>query len=336
MTPVPQRLPPNQLEHFYRGGRRIAELRGGAATEGMSQPEEWLASMTTMSSSDARGLSRLADGMLLRDAVRADPQAWLGPAHVARFGPSSELLVKLLDAGQRLPVHLHPDRAFARRHLSAAHGKTEAWYVLAVDDGAAVRLGFTEPMSADRLRRLVEDRDTDSLVAALHRLTVAPGDAVLVPAGTPHCIDAGVFVLELQEPTDFSILLEARDLPLDLPRDGHLGLGYDTALQAVHLDALKPEDLDALVQRNGAARTPAGAGLMPPAADAFFRLHSGHRPVEAGFAVVVIVDGTGRIVASDAPALEVRRGAAVVIPYAAGDWRVDGDATALISRPPRP
>jgi mannose-6-phosphate isomerase len=328
---VPQLLPPNQLEHFYRGGRRIAALRGGSASPGMSSPEEWLASMTTMSSSDTRGLSRLGDGSLLRDAVQADPDAWLGSAHVARFGPSTELLVKLLDTDQRLPVHLHPDRAFARAHLSSGHGKTEAWYVLAADPGAAVRLGFVEPMSADRLARLVADRDADALVDALHRLTVAPGDAVLVPAGTPHCIDPGIFVLELQEPTDFSILLEARDLPLDLGREGHLGLGYDLVLQAVHRDALSSGELAALVRRG-----PTTGELMPPGAAEFFRLSSGDTPYEPGFAVVVVIDGAGRFVADDAPGFEVQRGDAVVVPFAAGRWRIDGDVRSLVSRPPVP
>src|SRR5215470_16333567 len=65
---VPQLLPLNQLEHFYRGGQRIAVLRGGSASPGMSSPEEWLASMTTMSSEDSKGLSRLGDGSRLRDA----------------------------------------------------------------------------------------------------------------------------------------------------------------------------------------------------------------------------------------------------------------------------
>jgi len=332
VKPVPQLLPPNQLEHFYRGGRRIATLRGGTAMPGMTQPEEWLASMTTMSSSDTRGLSRLGDGSLLRDAVRADPDGWLGPAHVARFGPSTELLVKLLDADQRLPVHLHPDRAFARKHLSAGHGKTEAWYVLSADPGTAVHLGFTEPVSADRLRQLVAERDTDALVAGLHRLTVAPGDAVLVPAGTPHSIDSGIFVLELQEPTDFSILLEARDLPLDLDSEGHLGLGYDVALQAVRRDAMTPEELDTLVRRDQKA-----GDLMPPGAAEFFRLHSGpDATYEPGFAVVVVIDGEGRLVADDAPSFAVRRGDAAVVPFAAGRWRVDGSAWALVSRPPQP
>ena len=338
VIPDVQLLPPNQLEHFYRGGERIAALRGGDRQAVLSSPEEWIASMTTMSSRPTHGLSRLQDGSLLRDAVTADPEGWLGPAHVERFGPSTELLVKLLDAGQRLPVHLHPDEAFARRHLSAAHGKTEAWVVLDVAEGAQVRLGFTESMSASHLRDLVEGRDADTLVASLHALTVRPGDAVLVPAGLPHCIDAGVFVLELQEPTDFSIILEAETIPLDVQRDGHLGLGFDVALGAVHREALKPVDLDALVLRGNGEPY---ANLMPPAADRFFRAHHLRATeisatVEPGFAVVLVVSGPGRIVSeADAP-LEVRRGDVAIVPFAAGPWHLEGAVDTFVCRPPAP
>ncbi|HEY9523170.1 MAG TPA: mannose-6-phosphate isomerase, partial [Thermopolyspora sp.] len=141
-SPLPSLLPMNQVTHFYRGGDRIAAWRRDGRAGGPYRPEEWIGSMTTMTSEPEKGLSRLSDGTLLRDAVLAAPERWLGPAHVAAYGASTEVLVKLLDAGQRLPVHLHPDRAFARRHLGLRHGKTEAWIVLGVTGDARVRLGF--------------------------------------------------------------------------------------------------------------------------------------------------------------------------------------------------
>ena len=71
----------------------------------------------------------------------------------------------------------------------------------------------------------------------LEPVTVHPGDGVFVPASTPHCIDADLFLVELQEPTDFSILLEWRGFDIDGRADGHLGLGFDVALDAVRRDA---------------------------------------------------------------------------------------------------
>ena len=76
----------------------------------------------------------LPDGRLLRDAVAEHAGSWLGAAHVARFGADPALLVKLLDAGQRLPVHCHPSDEFAAAHFGSRYGKTEAWIVVGATD----------------------------------------------------------------------------------------------------------------------------------------------------------------------------------------------------------
>ena len=116
----PQVLPPNVLRHFYAGGARLAAFRG-LELESDHMPEEWLGAVNTAFGHAERGLSRLEDGTLVRDAIAADPEAYLGAEHVGRYGADPALLVKLLDAGQRLPVHVHPDRAFAREAVSYTH-----------------------------------------------------------------------------------------------------------------------------------------------------------------------------------------------------------------------
>ena len=85
MTPTAIKLPPNPIRHFYRGGPAIAELRG-IDVGGDHSPEEWIGSATTLFGESERGLSRMPDGGLVRDALAADPEGWLGAAHAARFG----------------------------------------------------------------------------------------------------------------------------------------------------------------------------------------------------------------------------------------------------------
>src|SRR5829696_5806015 len=101
----PEALPPNVIEHWYLGGPALARWRGLPETTERS-PEEWVGSTTHRFGDPDHGLSRLADGTLLRDAVSADPVGWLGRDD----GDPGDtgLLVKMLDAGQRLPVHVHP------------------------------------------------------------------------------------------------------------------------------------------------------------------------------------------------------------------------------------
>ena len=141
---LPSKLPSNQFDHFYRGGDRIGALRHGPG--GPMRPEEWIGSITTRFGESEQGLSRLPDGEFLKDAISADPVSWLGQAHINSFGLSIEVLVKLLDPDQRLPVHFHPNKAFAKQHLGLDHGKTEAWIILEAPAGAGVGLGgCTEP-----------------------------------------------------------------------------------------------------------------------------------------------------------------------------------------------
>ena len=155
---APVLLPPNQFPHFYRGGDRIGALRGGPG--GPMRPEEWIGSTVTRFGEARSGLSQLPDGRLLRDAVAADPLPGSDRSTSRRYGDSSELLVKLLDPDQRLPVHFHPDKAFARRHLALDHGKTEAWIVLEAPEGTGVGLGFSAPMTKAQVLDLVERRDS--------------------------------------------------------------------------------------------------------------------------------------------------------------------------------
>ena len=81
------RLAPNLVDHFYRGGAKIAALRG-IETTSPRQPEEWIAATVTRSGDGRTGLARTHDGDLLRDLVAADPAGWLGGEAGTAAGPA--------------------------------------------------------------------------------------------------------------------------------------------------------------------------------------------------------------------------------------------------------
>lgn len=333
----PVELGPNQPRQFYRGGAAIAELRGSAPGDGF-RPEDWVASCTTRYELAPDGLARLPDGRYLRDAVEAEPEAWLGPEHRAYFGASPALLVKLLDAGERLPVHYHPDRSFAARHLGCRHGKTEAWVVLAArGPEPCVWLGWRKDVEAPEVAGWVSSQDRSAMLSSLNKLTVRRGDAVLVPAGTPHAIGEGVFCVELQEPTDFSIMLEHEGFDLG-PVTGDLGLGWATALSCLRYKALTPADIAAVTRSRGEAADGV-EDVLPPASRPYFRAQRAQGgagvTLDAAFAVVVVVEGDGQMAGSGWE-LSLRRGMTVVVPYAAGPWTVSGKVELLRCLPPRP
>jgi mannose-6-phosphate isomerase len=315
----PLNLPPNQFHRFYKGGARIDALRGVPEGED-GRPEDWVGSTATSWGSESEGLSRLEDGTILRDAIQADPEGFLGPDHVAHYGADPALLVKLLDAGERLPVHYHPGRPFAKQHLGLRYGKTESWLILEAEPGAAVHVGLKEPLDLQTARAWVDEQDADTMLAALHEVPVQPGDGILVPAGTLHAIGAGILLLELQEPTDLSVLVEWKRFGVDSGPE-HLELGWDTALQSLDRQPIDP-----------AALTTPTSGMLPKEADPYFRAQQ-IKPgdtLDQSFSIVLVTGGEGTL-----GELAVRKGSTVLIPFGAGEIATDG-IEAIRCLPPDP
>jgi mannose-6-phosphate isomerase len=334
-------LGPNQLHRFYRGGAAITGLRG-IPHEDEFAPEDWVGSATSVFGSESVGLTTLPGGRTLRDAIVRDPEAFLGREHAERFGPDPALLVKLLDAGQRLPVHCHPGRDFARRHLDCPYGKTEAWVIAeARSPEPFVHLGFRHDVDPSTLTDWVTQQDTEAILAATHRLPAAAGDCILVPAGIPHAIGEGILLVELQEPTDLSVLLEWKGFDIDGSRDGHLGLGFETALACVDRSGWGQERLSRLrdVRQDGRGRRPGVDLLFPAEADPFFRAERirpvGAASLPAAYSILVVTAGAGTLQWGEV-GLDVGPGDTVLIPFAAGDCVLRGSLDAVRCLPPDP
>jgi len=344
-TFAPQRVGPNKVPVYYAGGARIDRFRGVAQEGG---PEDWVGSVTAFPThllppdgDPEAGISRLSDGTSLRAAIAAAPVAWLGSDLAAAFGDEPGLLVKLLDAGERLPVHCHPDRAFARHKLGSRFGKSEGWILLDVAPDAGMWLGFRRDVARQELQRWIEAQDVASMLDAMHRLEVRAGDVLYVPAGVPHAFGPGMLLVELQEPTSFSILAEYARFGLR-PEQATLGLGWSEALECFDLRACDERRLSGLrpvpapLQTGGEGRV---WRLFGPESDPFFQAFRvsarGTLPLDAirGFSILVVERGAGLLLSS-AGAAEVAAGQTWVIPHAAGPLRMDGSLDALFCMPP--
>jgi mannose-6-phosphate isomerase len=335
LTPIV--LAPNQPHRFYRGGAGIARFRG-VAPAGDHFPEDFIGSTTEVAAGGGVGLSTDGSGATLRDLIEADPAGYLGAAHVASYGTDAGVLVKMLDTAERLLVHFHPSTAFAHEHLNCAHGKNEAWYIVDVDGPGEVWLGFTDDVGEATVDSWMAGQRSADMLAALNKLTVRPGDTFFVPGGIPHAIGPGITLVELQEPVDFSILLEWDGYDIDGPKEGHLGLGFDVALRALDRTAWPAERIAALRERRP-AETPGVTPLFPPVADEFFRAQhlTVTEPVTfpAEFSITVVLGGSGELEAGG-QTVPLSRGTAVLVPYGAGESRVTGTVEALRCLPPAP
>jgi mannose-6-phosphate isomerase len=150
-----------------------------------------------------RILDGTAAGRTLAAAASELGPDLLGSRSFRRYGARFPLLVKLLDTAAPLSVQVHPDDAYAEAHeaRSGYLGKNEAWYILDAEPGAEIVLGLTGPVDRERFADAARSGSLEPLLA---RRPVAPGDAILVTAGTIHTIGPGITLYEVQQASDLT------------------------------------------------------------------------------------------------------------------------------------
>ena len=183
-----------------------------------------------------------------RELIASDAAYFLGAAHLARHGPAPMLLVKFLDSAIRLHFQCHPSREFALKFLNSPSGKTEAYHILGVRDGVTAPyfyMGFQHPPDPADLRRWIETQDTAAMERCFEKIPAAVGDTFLIPGGFPHALGEGVFMVEIQEPTDFAVRYEFERAGYVLPEAARfMGRGMDFGLSLINFNRYARETIE--------------------------------------------------------------------------------------------
>lgn len=139
-----------------------------------------------------------------------------GEALLGQHAPCHQfpLLVKFLDATDRLSLQVHPDDTTAQQVAPHLQGKTEAWIVLAAGPESRFWAGLVPGTSAETLAAALDEGNIDSCIPSF---PAAAGQCVLVPAGTVHAIGEGIVLAEIQQTSDLTFRLH------DWGRLGHDG-----------------------------------------------------------------------------------------------------------------
>ncbi len=136
-------------------------------------------------------------GKTLQELVRLYGDNLVGPKaqHAGRF----PLLVKLIDAGERLSLQVHPEEATCRELGNGAEPKTEMWYIIAARKGAKILAGLSPRTTRVQLTELLNSPEVENL---LQVYPSQPGDAYFITSGTLHAIGGGNLILEIQQNSD--------------------------------------------------------------------------------------------------------------------------------------
>ncbi len=176
-------------------------------------------------------------GMTIEHLRRNHTEELMGRAEPAPHG-GLPLLVKVLDAHRDLSVQVHPDAEYADAH-PGCYTKSEVWHVLAARPNARIlagtKAGVTAASFATNARSdFAAPPETCRLLADLEELPANVGDTFWLPSGTCHALGAGLFVAEVQTPSDTTFRL------YDWGRSGSgRPLHVEEALQCCTIGALE-------------------------------------------------------------------------------------------------
>jgi len=149
------------------------------------------------------------------------------------FGNNFPLLFKFIDAQQDLSVQVHPDDTLAKKRHNS-FGKTEMWYILDVEKGARLILGFNEIMDREKYLNSFSGK---RITEILNVEPVKEGDAFVLNPGTVHAIGAGILLAEIQQTSDITYRIYDWDRP---DTNGQMRqLHTDLALDAINFNASK-------------------------------------------------------------------------------------------------
>ena len=151
----------------------------------------------------------------------------VGDSVFEKFGYEFPLLIKFIDASDKLSIQVHPDDLLAqKRHGS--FGKTEMWYILQADKDAEITVGFNRQVSKEEYLRQLNDKTLENI---LNVEKTFEGDVFMLPAGRLHAIGAGILLAEIQQTSDITYRIYDYDRP---DQSGRLReLHTDLALDAI-------------------------------------------------------------------------------------------------------
>lgn len=211
------------LKETLWGGSTLSRRFGKKAKAGARIGESWeITGMPGASSVVANGFLK---GNTLEEIAEVYMDELLGESVYEKYGSEFPLLIKLIDAADRLSIQVHPDdRLAAERHH--AWGKTEMWYIIDAKPGAVIYTGFRKKTTKEEYLDHLAGKRLEELINVT---AVKAGDVFFIPAGMVHAIGGGVLLAEIQQTSDVTYRIYDWDRvdTSGRPREMHTALALD-------------------------------------------------------------------------------------------------------------
>ena len=196
-------LPPLQFIPLIKrarwGGTRLATVLGKNIGQAVDAAESW--ELVDHGTDQSEVVAGEFQGWTLSRLVAERRAELIGKTSTQTTFP---LLVKYLDALDRLSLQVHPNDEQAQRYVPGSRGKSEAWMILQASPGSQIYAGLKSGVQAGDLRNALSE---GKVLECVHSFEARVGDCVHIPAGTVHAIGEGVLLVEIQQTSDITFRL---------------------------------------------------------------------------------------------------------------------------------
>ena len=321
----------NRVFRVYLGGKLFSNFFGDQSEDSFYPSTK---ALNEGSTDEFEGLSTVKGTSIHFDELlRDEKELMLGNRQ------GLDVLVKALDSAIRLPVQAHPDKAFSRLHFNSEFGKAESWLVLGAREDACIYFGFKDGVTPEEFEKAVEESETDkaAMEKLLNRIPVSVGDVYFIPAKAVHAIGAGCLILEVQEPTDFTIQPErwCGDYHLS-DNEMYIGLEKSTALSVFDysynyervMKECKKAPITAYEVNGCKKEILISKNDTPCFSVERYVVENGKTELLQGVCVYVVTDGCGKLVA-DGYENPIKKGDYFFMPYSCNEKFVVESTTAI-------
>lgn len=318
----------------YPGGREIDRFRGIYPGADDGRPEAWVGSCARVinaaqleDKNEGMAKVNMPDGSVIyvQELIDMDPAHVLGAEHAKKYGNNSNLLVKLLDAEKQLRLQAHPTRERAKNTPYFNHadfGKTECWYIISLREDSPVKpyllLGFKEGITREIYDDLYDKEDVPAMENWCHKIYPQPGEMYFVQSGLVHAVGTGCFMVEIQEPSDFTVgVVKNPDYPGGPEEWKERELGtyhYDGCSYEENLRRWKVEPKILRETENGKEVYLIGSDQTPFFGGVRYELTGEFAPMDTGtFSINIVTDGEGKIL-YDGGEMEIQKADEIFLP----------------------
>lgn len=313
----PLLLEPVIKDYIWGGKRLINEF--GFTADIATAAEAWVLA------SHQNGTNTVKNGEFAEKTLDDVLKIWATIPSQTYINDKFPILIKLIDAHDKLSVQVHPDNDYALKNEGKL-GKTEMWYVVDCEDDAQLVFGFKKQISKNEFKERIENNTLDDV---LNYVPVKKGDVFFIESGTIHAIGKGILIAEIQQNSDTTYRVSdyGRLDKNGNPRELHI----EKAIDVTNMSVISADNTNVIEEFEY------GTEKILAECEYFYVKHlnlNGTKEVltDKSFISLLVIEGSLELTYENEK-VSVKKGESILIPafYSA---KIDGKAELIISKLP--